>query len=125
MSLIQITNELNLKPTLCGRCKGNCCKQQPGVTHPNQWGNTPAKILKNLSLAFSVKPSSSWAIDWWQGDTEPTYELDDVYFVRPAARGGLPLFHGAGRNRVCVFLDGGGSLFMTEYRASAWTWCLT
>lgn len=115
--LIQITNELNLNPTMCKACKGNCCSRQPGITHPSQWGNTPKKILKNLTDVLSVKPSR-WAIDWWEGDTEPSYELDDVYFVRPAARGGHHMFHGAGRNAPCVFLADHGCTLKPHARPS-------
>lgn len=109
--LVQITTELNSNPVICGKCRGKCCNQQPGITHPTQWGKTRAQILKNLKAAFSEKPYSKWAVDWWQGDTDPSYELYDVYFVRPSAIGNLPLFHGAGRDRVCIFLgDEGCSL---------------
>ena len=91
MILVQISTELNLNPTICNKCQGQCCKQQPGISHPKQWGKTEAQILKNLTAAFAEKPYSKWAIDWWQGDTDPSYDLDDVYFVRPAAKGPSPV----------------------------------
>ena len=89
--LVQITNELNLNSTMCSACKGGCCKQQPGITHPSQWGKTPEEILKNLS---------------------------DVFFVRPAVRGNNHMFHGAGRYAPCVFLADHGCTLKPHARPS-------
>jgi hypothetical protein len=51
-------------------------------------------MIKTLIEAFTT---GRWAIDWWEGDVDPSGDLEDVYFVRPHAVGfdADNLFHGA------------------------------
>ena len=113
MTLIQITQECNLNPAICSPCGGACCKMQPGITAPAQWGTNAEEIEANLTTAFAT---GKWAVDWWEGDTEPDGNLDDVYFVRPAAKNVKNLFHGAARNAVCTFFQEFGCLLLPEAR---------
>ena len=101
-SLIQISTELNLAPNICIPCGGACCKMNPGITTPEQWGVSTEIRVDNLRSALA---SGRYAVDWWEGDTEPGGSLDEVYFVRPAVKGETNVFHGAGRNRVCTFFE--------------------
>ena len=113
--LVQISTELNLNPVICSSCEGVCCKNQPGVTAPRQWGDTTEEMVKNLTSAFA---SGRWAVDWWEGDTESGGDLNDVYFVRPHAVGYYQdtLFHGAGHDRQCNFLGKTGCELTPEAR---------
>jgi Fe-S-cluster containining protein len=112
--LIQISKKMNLNPTVCKACGGSCCKQQPGITLPEQWGSTREEITAAIAAAFAT---GKWAIDWWEGDVDQKGDLDDVYFVRPHAVGfdAVRIFHGAGQDRQCTFLQKDGcSLTPTE-----------
>ena len=113
--LIQITKKMNLTPSICGPCGGECCKTQPGATSPRQWGTTAEEMTQNLAAAFIT---GRWAVDWWEGDVDPNGDLDDVYFVRPHAVGydAGTIFHGAGRNRQCNFLAKDGCTLKPEAR---------
>ena len=102
MPLIQISTELNLAPNICIPCGGACCKMNPGITAPEQWGIDSAMRISALRGALA---SGKYAVDWWEGGTEPDGALDEVYFVRPAVKGETNVFHGAGRNRVCTFFE--------------------
>ena len=86
---------------------------QPGVTAPAQWGASAEEIETNLSVSFVT---GKWAIDWWEGDTETDGSLDEVYFVRPAAKGVTNLFHGAARNATCTFFQEFGCSLPPETR---------
>jgi len=115
VQLIQISKEMNLNTSMCAKCGGECCKEQPGITLPQQWGATAEEMLDNLAAAFTA---GRWAIDWWEGDVDPDGDLDDVYFVRPHAVGfdADTLFHGAGHNRRCTFLSNTGCTLTAETR---------
>lgn len=115
VQLVQISVKLNLNATICSSCKGACCKYQPGITAPKQWGKTKKEIAENLAVAFAA---GRWAVDWWEGDTEPDGDLNDVYFVRPHAVGydQDTLFHGAGHDRQCNFLGKTGCELAPEAR---------
>jgi hypothetical protein len=115
MTLIQITTKMNLNPVICSKCGGDCCKYQPGITAPTQWGATREAMTANLAEAFRT---GWWAVDWWEGDAVPDGDLDDVYFVRPHAVGfdKDTLFHGAGHDRQCNFLTAAGCSLKPEER---------
>jgi hypothetical protein len=113
--LVQITAKMNLDTAICSACRGKCCKYQPGITAPRQWGTTPEEMERNLAAAFVT---GRWAVDWWESDVDPDYWLDDVYFVRPHAVGydADMIFHGAGHDRQCNFLGENGCELAPEMR---------
>jgi hypothetical protein len=115
MKLVQITEKTNVNQSICGPCGGRCCKYQPGITHPAQWGATPMEMEASLTIAFAT---GRWGIDWWEGDVNPKGDLESVYFVRPHAVGydKTRLFHGASYNRRCNFLTDVGCELSPEGR---------
>ena len=113
MSLIQISTEMHIDTAICKPCGGICCKMQPGITAPAQWGTTQEERTENLKQAFAT---GQWAVDWWEGDTDSDGDLEQIYFVRPAAIGVNYLFHGAGRDRACTFLSADGCTLAAEAR---------
>lgn len=90
---------------LCGPCAGQCCKTAPGITHPEQWGETEAEMLANIAAALKT---GQWAVDWWDGD--PREALGDTFlaracYVRPAIGEpfSYPAEHGSWGG-MCTFL---------------------
>lgn len=88
----------NQNPSICGPCGGKCCKKQPGIYHPDDFGETEEEVK---SAVIAGLDRGDLTIDWWEGD--PTGEDDDVsrgYFVRPASKDEEPstrfrgLWHG-------------------------------
>jgi hypothetical protein len=113
VTLVQITTQMNLDSAVCSACGGACCKNQPGITAPAQWGASSEEIETSLTEAFKT---GTWAIDWWQGDTESDGDLEEVFFIRPAAVGVDALYHGAAYDRRCVFLGDNGCRLTPETR---------
>jgi hypothetical protein len=76
------------KPETCSTCGGKCCNQNPGITHPNQWGNNKDDRIINIADALST---GKWAVDWWEGDIDddPTITpiLNQIYYIRPVIYG--------------------------------------
>ena len=113
MRLLQIIQSTNEDAAVCTKCGGACCKEQPGITAPAQWGTSAEEIKANLTAAFVT---GKWAVDWWEGGTESGGTLNEVYFVRPAAKYVTDFFHGAGHNRECVFLGSEGCALTASER---------
>lgn len=93
-------------PDICGPCGGKCCKNIPGTTHPNEWGDDPEEIRSNIIAAIQ---SGYWSADCWDGD--PRDEVPDgeylgkAMYIRPRRRGADVWDMAWGwENKPCMFL---------------------
>jgi hypothetical protein len=110
-------HDANENPTLCSSCGGKCCKQMPGITHPEDWG-----LPSDTSRLEAALNSGRWAIDWWEGDPENTtgdYMKDNVdraFYVRPATQGNEGLLMDASWGGACTFHSEIGCTLSTNDR---------
>lgn len=102
--------------TLCGLCKGACCKSLPGIYHPADIERLlEQKISTNLLLKVFL--TEKIAIDWYESD--PRYDIMDnkqaynggdgfqeVYYLRPRGINALhKLKDPSFRNNPCMHLN--------------------
>lgn len=107
---------------MCGSCGGKCCKNLPGSTHPDEWGDNPQQIRNAIVEALL---SGKWAVDCWDGDPRPGKSWDDddalscAMYVRPR-RKGAPVWDKAwsdGRH-PCILLTPTGCSLSHDARPS-------
>lgn len=110
MSLTMI--ESYLRPKICAKCNGDCCKQHPGSTSPKDFGEP---LLDNLIKAFKT---GKWAIDWWEGDPRNTDILSRACFVRPAIKGHKELYHPTWGGECVFFAENVGCELSVDDRPS-------
>lgn len=70
----------NTTPNHCRECGGRCCQNAPGIALPSDFG--PRETLADTILSYLK--TRYWSVDWWEGDTEESGHLYQVYYVRPA-----------------------------------------
>ncbi len=75
---------------LCAECEGRCCKQMPGIYHPDD-----LRSLHVRSIATQLK-SGKWALDWWEGEPRE-------YYLRPATKTGRRIYDPSWGGE-CIFL---------------------
>lgn len=90
---------LNERPDICGPCGGQCCKQAPGISWPEELGSSPDEIYRGLVDRLR---SGRWTIDVYESLGA------DWLHLRPAERGheNQPRHNGWGA--CCTFLTAGG-----------------
>lgn len=96
------------KPKICSECGGSCCKNCPGIMHPDDVQRSKKKI-KALLL------SKKYAVDWWEGDIRPKGKRLQIYFLRPAIKGFEGMFHPSWGGE-CIFLENKGCKLFSDDR---------
>lgn len=99
----------------CTLCQGQCCRNLPGIVHPQQLEViTPEAILELLQ--------SGYCVDWWEGDPRNHFgttwtgedEVSRAYYIRPRVAG---IYHGkelADQVRQPLYgREGKGCIFLT------------
>lgn len=81
-------------PSICGQCKGKCCKRMPGAAYPSDFGHDFQKVREAID-------SGKWCVDWWEGDVEGG-DRDQCYYVRPATKGNEGITHDPSWGGECV-----------------------
>jgi Fe-S-cluster containining protein len=109
MQLLILNNE---KPDLCRDC-GRCCKSDPGITHPRDWGHTRAERVEKIRQALTT---GQWAIDWWEGDISKGPRLERIMWVRPAIIGHEGQLQHGSWGGTCTFLGPQGCSHTFEDR---------
>ena len=88
---------------LCSACKGQCCKNMPGICLPEDFDHDYSKVKETLK-------GGRYAIDWWEDDIP-------VYYIRPALKGKEgKLLDPAWSGTECTFLEEKGCTLSLEAR---------
>jgi len=102
---------------LCTACGGICCKRNPGVALPQDYGAHPRTIANKLI-------TGRWIVDWWEGDpTDGKLEPGQIaYFLRPAIKGFIDKLRYAGWGGECTFLTDEGCELELKDRPAECRW---
>lgn len=101
------TDEYYLRPEICSKCGGQCCKMFPGAVFP-----TDVDLSGPEHLTDMLK-SRGYVVDWWIGEPR-SMPLDDprrverAYFVRPRMKGEQLVLIEGQTGHPCVFLRQNG-----------------
>jgi Fe-S-cluster containining protein len=99
----------NENKSFCFGC-GNCCKQLPGIVHPEDLGEvTKEKLIEMFNNGFQF--------DYWEGNLTGQPEHDDItfYYLRPQTKKSVGKMVDASWGGECVFLtETGCSKTFTE-----------
>lgn len=97
----------------CQNCSFNCCGHVPGFYHPQQLGATLAHVKARV---VELLLAGQHALDWWEGDIEPSGAKGRILMLRPATQGkeGEPADPSWGG--TCTFLSPTGCVLAHQRR---------
>ena len=103
-------NKYYEKPSICQKCKGQCCKSIPGSCYPKDFGYNQERILTALK-------SGLYNIDSWEGALDGEYNFyNRFYYIRPAIKNYKGSIYHPSWGGECIFLTSKGCKLLANKR---------
>jgi Fe-S-cluster containining protein len=95
--------ENNENKSICSSCKGQCCKNLPGIVSPGDLEEITVESLTDLYR-------EGYQFDFWEGNLteKPEHEGITAYYLRPQTKRSVGKIMDASWGGECVFLTDGG-----------------